>query len=171
MIESYRGVSPEIHPTAWVHPSAVIIGEVRIGPRVTVWPCTVLRGDHGFVDVGEESNLQDGAIAHGTDGISTTTIGKRVTVGHRALLHGCTVEDDCLIGMGAILLDNCRVGTNSIIGAAALVPVGRVIPARSLVMGVPGRVVRTVSDDEVESVIRHGHSEYQKLWAELGGKR
>jgi gamma-carbonic anhydrase len=167
MIEPHRGVRPEIHPSAWVHPSAILIGEVRVGPRVTVWPCTVLRGDHGFIEVGEESNLQDGTICHGTDGVSTTTIGARVTVGHRALLHGCTIADDCLIGMGAILLDNCTVGRFSIIGAAALVPVGRAVPERSLVLGVPGRVVRGVDDAEVDAVIRHGHREYQKLLDEL----
>ena len=98
--------------------------------------------------------------------MSTTEIGKRVTVGHRVILHGCIVEDDCLIGMGAILLDNCEIGSGSIIGAGALVPVGKKIPPRSKVMGIPGKVVGEVSDWECQMMIGGGHHEYQKLMAE-----
>jgi len=146
-----------------VHESAIVIGEVTIGPYVSVWPSVVLRGDQGGVFIGAETNIQDGTIAHATGGVSQTRVGKQVTVGHRVLLHGCTVEDRCLIGMGAILLDNCHIGEECLIGAGALVPVGRVIPPRSLVLGVPGKVVRTLTDKDIEDVVLHGHREYMKL--------
>ncbi len=162
-IESYRHHSPQIDPSAYIHASAVIIGEVHLAARVSVWPGVVLRGDQGAVIVGAESNLQDGTIAHATGGRSETIIGAMVTVGHRVLLHGCTVADRCLIGMGAILLDNCTIGEESLIGAGALVPAGRVIPPRSLVLGVPGRVVRTLTGAEVAEKVLHGHREYLRL--------
>lgn len=163
MIEPWQQHDPQIDPSAWVHSSAVIIGEVRLGPRVSVWPGVVLRGDQGSITVGAESNLQDGVIAHATGGSSHTWVGERVTVGHRALLHGCRVESDCLVGMGAILLDNCVIESGCIIGAGALVPVGRRIPARSLVLGTPGRVIRRVTDAELLDVIAHGRDEYLAL--------
>jgi carbonic anhydrase/acetyltransferase-like protein (isoleucine patch superfamily) len=123
----------------------------------------VLRGDQGSIVVGEGSNLQDGTIAHATGGLSTTHVGARCTIGHRVLLHGCRVEDDCLIGMGAILLDNCVIGAGSIVGAGALVPKGKVIPPRSLVLGIPGKVIRAVTDAEFVEHIQHGYLEYQRL--------
>jgi carbonic anhydrase/acetyltransferase-like protein (isoleucine patch superfamily) len=130
----------------------------------------VLRGDQGAIRIGEETSIQDGSIAHATGGLSTTTIGARCTVGHKALLHGCSVSDDCLIGMGAILMDNCEIGTETIIAAGALVPVGRVIPPRSLVVGVPGKVVRQLSDEDVVQYIHHGTEEYLRLCADYMGK-
>ena len=169
MIETYGSHTPRIDERAWVHGSAVIIGDVELGPRVSVWPGVVLRGDQGSIVVEAESNLQDGTIAHCTGGRSTTYIGPRVTVGHRVLLHGCRVEGDALIGMGSILLDNCVIEPWCIIGAGALVPEGRRIPSGSLVVGVPGRVVRQLSDAHIEA-IRHGHEEYMRLSAEYGAK-
>ncbi len=163
MRESYNGMSPTVDAEAWVHASATLIGDVVVKARATVWPGCVLRGDQGVVLIGEETSIQDGSIAHCTGGISTTVIGDRCTVGHRVILHGCIVEDDCLIGMGAILLDNCRIGSGSIIGAGALIPVGKVIPPRSKVMGVPGRIVGEVTDWEHELMIGGGHHEYQKM--------
>lgn len=168
MIESYRQWTPVIDPTAMVHPSAVIVGDVHLGARVSVWPTVVLRGDQGAIHVGDETNLQDGTIAHATGGHSTVQVGPRVTVGHRVLLHGCRIEGDALIGMGAILLDNCLIEPWVIIGAGALVPEGRRIPSRSLVLGVPGRVVRTLTDTDLER-IRHGHAEYLRLMADYRG--
>jgi carbonic anhydrase/acetyltransferase-like protein (isoleucine patch superfamily) len=156
MIESWLDHHPEIDPTAMVHPSAVIIGEVVVGARSSVWPYVVMRGDMGLIRIGEDTNLQDGVICHDTGELSQTIIGDRVTVGHRAILHGCIVEDDCLIGMGSIVMDNARVGQGSVIGAGALVPVGRVIPPNSLVLGSPGRVVRTLSSEQ--------QAELQKGW-------
>lgn len=165
MIQRYREHVPRADPTAWVHPSAVLIGDVDLGPRVSVWPGVVLRGDQGAIRVGAESNLQDGTIAHATGGRSVTTIGPRVTVGHRVLLHGCHVEGDVLVGMGAILLDNCEIGPWTIIGAGALVPPGRRVPGGVLYVGVPGRVVRELTEADLES-IRRGHQEYLRLAAD-----
>ena len=150
MVEAFDEYVPDVHPTAWIHPLAAVIGEVKLGPGVTVWPGAVLRGDMGLIEVGESSNVQDGAVCHDTGGRSITRIGARVTVGHRAVLHGCVVEDDCLVGMGAIVMDNALVGRGSVIGAGALVPAGRVIPPGSMVLGAPGRVVRGVTSAETE---------------------
>ena len=109
MIEKYKGHTPQIDPEAFVHDNAVLIGDVVVGRRASIWPGVVLRGDQGAIRIGAETSIQDGSIGHATGGLSTTTIGQRCTVGHKALLHGCTVEDDCLIGMGAILMDNCVI--------------------------------------------------------------
>ena len=171
LIQSYQDFSPQIDSTAFVHPAAVLIGEVFIGARANIWPGVVLRGDQGAIHIGAETNLQDGTIAHATGGLSTTQIGAKVTVGHRVLLHGCIVEDRCLIGMGAILMDNCRIGSEALIGAGALVPPGKIIPPRSLVLRSPGVVVRTLSDEDVERLVMHGHREYLKLAAEYMEQR
>jgi carbonic anhydrase/acetyltransferase-like protein (isoleucine patch superfamily) len=148
MIQSFDGVAPVIDATAWIHPLACVIGEVRLAAGVSVWPSAVLRGDMGLIEVGACSNIQDGAVCHDTGGRSVTRIGQRVTVGHRAILHGCIVEDDCLVGMGAIVMDNAVVGRGSVIGAGTLIPAGRVIPPRSLVIGAPGKVAREVTEEE-----------------------
>lgn len=161
-IEPYGELYPKVDPTAYVHHSAHLIGDVILSPRASVWPGSVLRGDHGRVFVGEETNIQDLTVCHGTEGLSTTEIGARVTVGHRAILHGCVVEDDCLIGMGAILLDNCHVEPWCIVGAGALVPVGMRIPRGSLVLGVPGKVVRKLGEKDFEQ-IRWGCRSYLEL--------
>lgn len=169
MISSWQGLSPSIHPTAWVHPSAVIIGDVTLGPRVSVWPNCVLRGDQGAIVIGEETNLQDGTIAHATGGFSTVVVGARCTVGHRALLHGCRVGDDCLVGMGSILLDNAEIGDWSIVGAGALVSVRTVIPARSMALGMPAKVTRAIGERD-EKQIRTGHATYLRLMEEHRGE-
>jgi len=140
-----------IHPDAFVAPNAVLRGEVAVGARSSVWYNTVLRGDLAPVIVGSDTNVQDGAILHvEVDG--PAVLGDRVTVGHMALVHGATVEDDCLIAMGAIVLSGARVGRESIIGAGALVREGWQVPPRSLVVGVPGRVARQVTDEEIARV-------------------
>ncbi len=149
MIQRYQDHEPSVHEEAWIHPDATVIGQVRLASGVSVWPRAVLRGDMGLIDIGEDSNLQDGMIAHVTAGISETHIGPRVTVGHGAILHGCIVEGDSIIGMGSILLDNCRIGENCIIGAGALVPMGKVIPPNSLVLGSPGKVVRSLTEKDL----------------------
>ena len=150
MIQTYKDTAPTIHDTAWIHPDATVIGDVDLGSGVSVWPQAVLRGDMGRIEIAEDSNIQDGAIAHDTAGLSVTRIGPRVTVGHRAILHGCIAEGDSILGMGCILLDNCVIGEHCIIGAGALVPMGRVIPPRSMVLGSPGKVVREITDQELE---------------------
>ncbi len=163
MIEPYLDQHPRVHSEAWVHAHAVVIGDVELGPRSSVWPGCVLRGDQGSIRIGAETSIQDGTVVHATKGLSSTSIGARCVVGHRVVLHGCTVEDDVLVGMGAVLLDNCQVGRFSVIGAGAVLSMNKVIPPRSLVLGVPARVVRQVTDEEIDSMIRHGHAEYLRL--------
>jgi carbonic anhydrase/acetyltransferase-like protein (isoleucine patch superfamily) len=147
-----------IHPTAFLAPTAVVLGDVTLGARASVWYGAVLRGDMAPITVGEATNLQDGTIVHVDEGVPAT-IGARVGVGHRAILHGCTVEDECLVGMGVILLNYVHVGRGSVIAAGAVVPEGVVIPPGSLVMGVPARVVRPV-DDALRERIRHTWEHY-----------
>jgi carbonic anhydrase/acetyltransferase-like protein (isoleucine patch superfamily) len=135
----------------------VVLGDVTLGPRASVWFGAVLRGDMAPITVGEATNVQDGTIIHVDDDLPAT-IGARVGIGHRAVLHGCTVEDECLIGMGSILLNEVRVGTGSVVAAGAVVPEGMVVPAGSLVVGVPGRVVRAVDEalrERIQGTWRH----------------
>ena len=152
MIQTFDGLTPKIAETAWVHELACVIGEVELGDGVSVWPGAVLRGDMGPIIIGKNSNLQDGAICHNTGGLSETRIGERVTVGHRAILHGCIVEDDCLVGMGAIVMDNAVVGAGSMVAAGAVVTMKQVIPPGSLVMGSPSRVVKAITDKQRELI-------------------
>ena len=140
--------APTLAPTARLAETAAVIGDVRLGEGVSVWYGAVLRGDDGPIQVGDGSNIQDGAVLHG----SRVAIGREVTVGHGAIVHGCTVEDGCLIGMGATLLDGCVIGRGSIIAAGALVPPGKIIPPGSLVMGVPGKVIRVLSEEERQKI-------------------
>jgi carbonic anhydrase/acetyltransferase-like protein (isoleucine patch superfamily) len=140
-----------IHPDAFIHQSAHVIGDVTLGARASVWPTAVLRGDTAPIVVGDDSNVQDGAVLHVDRGVPCT-IGHRVAIGHRAIVHGATVGDDCLIGMGAILLNRVVVGSGSIVGAGAVCTEGMVIPPRSLVVGVPGRVLRATTDAERQRI-------------------
>lgn len=136
---------PDIHATAFVAPTAAVMGDVTLGEESSVWYQAVLRGDMAPIRIGTQTNLQDGTIVHVDEGVPCT-IGRRVGVGHRAILHGCTVEDDCLIGMGSILLNNVHVGTGSVVAAGAVLPEGMRVPPGSLVIGVPGRIVRQVDE-------------------------
>ena len=142
-----------IHPTANIHPNAIVCGDVTLGSRVSVWPTAVIRGDTAQIVIGPDSNIQDGTIVHVDEGVPTR-IGARVAVGHRAIIHGCTVGDDCLIAMGAILLNRVVVGSGSIVGAGAVCREGMEIPPNSLVLGVPGRIVRQTTDEERERIAR-----------------
>ncbi len=144
-------VQPQIDPTAYVAPQAVVIGDVRLAARTSVWPTAVLRGDINFIEIGEGSNVQDGTIVHLAEDLPVR-VGKLVTIGHRAILHACTVEDECLIGMGATILDGATIGKGSIIGAHALVTKGTRIPPGSLVMGMPAKVVRALSPGEIANI-------------------
>jgi carbonic anhydrase/acetyltransferase-like protein (isoleucine patch superfamily) len=153
---------PVVPASAFVHPAAVLIGEVRLGERVSVWPFAVLRGDMGPIEVGDDSNVQDGAICHDHPELASVRIGRRVTVGHRALLHGCRIGDDCLVGMGAILLDGVEIGDGCLVAAGALVPPGRVVPPGSRVMGSPARVVGPVTPADREAIER-GWRSYGEL--------
>jgi carbonic anhydrase/acetyltransferase-like protein (isoleucine patch superfamily) len=150
-----------IHKTAYIHPSAQVMGDVEIGADSSIWPTAVLRGDMGKITIGESTSIQDGTICHATSGWSETKVGNRCTVGHRVILHGCIVEDDCLIGMGSILLDNCVIGAGSFIGAGSLITVGMQIPPGSLVMGSPAKIIRPVGDKE-KAVIAASWPNYVK---------
>jgi carbonic anhydrase/acetyltransferase-like protein (isoleucine patch superfamily) len=138
---------PSVHATAFVHSKAVVIGNVSVGPSASVWPCAVLRGDIAPIEVGEGSNIQDGAVVHVADGLPAK-VGARVTVGHLAMLHACVIGDECLIGMHATVLDGAVIGARSIVGANALVTKGTQVPPGSLVMGSPAKVVRALSAEE-----------------------
>lgn len=133
---------PDIHPLAYVHPAAVVIGQVTLGPEASVWPGAVLRGDHGTITIGARTSVQDGTVVH-TTAPWPTVIGADCVVGHNTHLEGCVVEDGCLIGSGSVTLNRARVGAGSIVGAAALVPEDFVIPPRSLAVGVPAVIKRT----------------------------
>ena len=148
---SIDDLSPSVAPSAWVAPSADLIGDVRLGARASVWFGAIIRADNTPIIIGEESNFQDGAIGHSDPGVPLI-IGARVTVGHQAILHGCTIADDCLIGMGAKILNGAVIESECIIGAGALVTEGKHFPAGSLVVGSPGRVVRQVTDAEKEAL-------------------
>ena len=150
-----------LDPSAFIAPGAVVVGEVALGARASVWFNTVLRGDTDRIEIGEESNVQDNSTVHVDEG-SPALIGRRVTIGHRAVIHGCTIEDDCLIGMGAVVLSGARIGAGSLIGAAALVREGQTIPPNSLAVGMPARVIGAV-DEAHRTAIREGNRHYVDL--------
>jgi len=152
MLRAYRGIVPQVDATAYVDVSAQIIGDVHVGAESSIWMNVVVRGDVNSIRIGERSNLQDGTIVHVMRDTHPTRVGNDVTVGHAALLHGCTIEDRCLIGMGAQLLNGVRIGSDSIVAAGTLVTEETAIPPRSLVMGRPGKVTRPLTDAEVASI-------------------
>ncbi|RQB42239.1 gamma carbonic anhydrase family protein [Pseudomonas aeruginosa] len=137
----------EAHPDSWIAPSAAVIGKVRLGAGASVWFGAVLRGDNELIHIGEHSNVQDGSVMH-TDMGYPLTLGKGVTVGHNAMLHGCSVGDYSLVGINAVILNGAKIGKYCIIGANALIPEGKEIPDGSLVMGSPGKVVRELSEPQ-----------------------
>jgi carbonic anhydrase/acetyltransferase-like protein (isoleucine patch superfamily) len=155
------GPTPTVHPTAWIAPSADVTGDVTLGRDASVWYQCVLRGDIAPIRIGSESNVQDLTMVH-VDIDRPCNVGSRVGIGHRAIIHGCDIEDDCLIGMGAIVLSNAEIGAGSVIAAGAVVREGTRVPAGSLVVGVPGRVVRTV-DDELRRRARQTVEHYRQL--------
>lgn len=144
-------VPPRIDPAAYVSPHAVVMGDVRLAAHSSVWPMAVLRGDINFIEVGEGSNIQDGTIVHLAEDLPVI-VGKMVTVGHRAILHACTVEDNCLIGMGATILDGAVIGAGSIVGAGALVTKGTQVPPGSLIVGMPAKIVRSLRQEEIDGI-------------------
>jgi len=154
MIREWNGHKPEIDPTAYVHETAEVIGKVVIKRNASVWPNAVLRGDIEEIVIGEETNIQDNTVIH-TDYGSPTVLGKGISVGHSVILHGCTIEDNCLIGMGSIILNGVTVETECLVGAGALVSPGKTIPRGSLAVGVPAQVKRTLEADEIEDFKRN----------------
>ncbi|MDR2845028.1 MAG: gamma carbonic anhydrase family protein [Puniceicoccales bacterium] len=147
-LEKFLSKDPVVHPTAYVAPGATLIGSVTLGPKASVFPGAVLRGDIERIEVGEGSNVQDGAVVHLSDDMPVV-IGKYCTIGHRAMIHACTIEDGCLIGMSATVIDGAVIGAGSIVGAHALVTKGTRVPPNSLVMGVPAKVVRPLKPEEI----------------------
>lgn len=152
MLRPYRGVTPRVHESAFVDPSAQLIGDVELAEESSIWMNVVVRGDVNRIRIGRRTNVQDGTVIHVMRGTHPTTIGDEVTIGHAAVIHGCTLRDRVLVGMGAILLNGVEIGEDSIVAAGALVPEETRIPPRSLVMGSPGKVRRILSDDEVASI-------------------
>lgn len=153
------GVRPEIHPErTWIAPNAAVIGRVKLERGASVWFGATIRGDNELITLGKDSNVQDGAVLH-TDPGAPLTLGKGVTVGHQAMLHGCTIGDYSLIGIGATVLNHAKIGKNCIIGAHALITEGKEIPDGSLVMGAPGKIVKTI-DDGVEEILKASADHY-----------
>ena len=152
MLRGFRDAFPRVHPTAFIDDSAQVIGDVEIGEESSVWMSVVIRGDVHRIRIGRRSNIQDGTVIHVMNRTHPTTIGDSVTVGHAAILHGCTIEDRCLIGVGAILLNGAHIGNGSIVAAGTLVVEDMDVPPGSLVMGSPGRVKRALTDAEVVEI-------------------
>ena len=144
-------VAPQLGPGAWAAPSADLVGDVRLGPRASIWFGAVIRADNTPIVIGEDSNIQDGAIGHSDPGFPLT-IGARVTVGHQAILHGCTIADDCLIGMGARILNGAVLESECLVGAGALITEGRRFASGSLIVGSPARVVRQLTNEEKQAL-------------------
>ena len=159
----FEGHTPQVSETAWVAPNATLIGKVTLSERSSVFYTSVLRGDMDTITIGERSNIQDGCVAH-TDPGFPVTVGAGVSVGHRAVLHGCTIEDDALIGMGAVVLNGARVGAGSLIAAGAVITEGMQIPPGSLVAGVPAKVRRELAEADIEG-LRENARTYVELAA------
>ncbi len=171
MIRTYKGIRPQIASNAFIETSAQVIGDVRIGEHSSVWFNCVIRGDVHYIRVGHSTNIQDGTVIHVTNGRFPTEIGNHVTIGHGVMVHGCTIKDRSLIGIGSIILDNAIIGEESFIAAGSLVTPGTVIPPRSMVMGSPAKVRREVTESEIELINRHwqNYIEYKNNYmAELG---
>jgi len=149
MIRTFQGVTPQIPASAYVDISAQVLGDVILGDYSSVWMNAVVRGDVHHIRIGRNTNIQDCAVLHGMRGLHPVLIGHGCTIGHNATVHGCVLEDDVLIGMGAIVLNGAHIGAGSIIAAGALIPEGTVIPPRSLVAGLPGKVRRATTDDDL----------------------
>lgn len=162
MICHFQGKKPRIHPEAWAAPTANIIGDVTVGRGSSIWFTTVLRGDYQAIRIGENSSLQDGTVVHITRGIPSEAehpglaveVGSGVTIGHRCVIHACRIADNCLIGMGAVILDGARIEEESIVGAGALVTKGKSFPPRSLILGAPAKAVRNLTEMEVAGIYR-----------------
>lgn len=166
MILGYRGKKPRIASNCYIAPSADLIGDVEIGEHSSIWFQVVIRGDVHHIRIGSYSNVQDGSVLHVFKGHHPLMIGDYVTVGHSVTLHGCTIESHCLIGMGATILNNARIGTGSIIGAGALVTENTVVPPRSLFLGVPAKFVRHLTDQDQETILRYAQNylEYKETY-------
>jgi carbonic anhydrase/acetyltransferase-like protein (isoleucine patch superfamily) len=166
----YNNIHPKLEEEVFIAPGAWVIGDVVIGKRSSVWFNSVVRGDEHYIRIGCETNVQDSAVLHGTPVDFPLEIGDRVTIGHGAIVHGCIVEDECMIGMGAIVMDGAKIGKGSLVAAGALITPGFVIPPGSLVMGSPGKIIKTLDEAEQKRMLRSvGNyqiliSEYRKVF-------
>jgi len=166
MIRPYQGVSPTIPSSCYIDLSAQVLGDVVLGENASVWMNAVVRGDVNSIRIGANSNVQDCAVLHGMRYVYPVIVGDWVTIGHNATVHGCVIEDYCLIGMGATILNNCRIGEGSIIAAGAVLPENTIIPPNSLVAGVPGKVRRTLGEDDRKLIIKYASNylDYVKIY-------
>jgi len=163
-IYALEGIAPELPAEGrfWVAPNATVIGKVRLEAMASVWFGAVIRGDNDWITIGENSNVQDGAVLHTDPGLPLL-VGRNCTIGHKAILHGCEVGDNTLIGMGAVILNRARIGSNCLIGANALITEGKVIPDNSLVMGQPGKVMGELNEETIAGLTRSAES-YVRNW-------
>jgi gamma-carbonic anhydrase len=172
LIRSYRTRTPKIAKSAYVDPQAVVIGDVTIGEDSSVWPCAVIRGDVHYIRIGARTNIQDGSVLHVMRDTHPLILGDDVTVGHAVVLHGCTIESRCLIGMGSVILNGAKIGTGSIVAAGTLVPEGIEVPPGSLFMGHPGKFRRSLTADDQTSIDRYAerYVEYKATYQAEAGK-
>src|SRR5437899_4325042 len=171
MIRSYQGKTPVVPASCYVDVSAQLIGDVTLGEQASVWMNAVLRGDVNSIRLGAKSNVQDCAVLHGMRYVYPVIVGEMVTIGHNATVHGCVLEDEILVGIGAVILNNARVGEGSIIAAGAVVPEQMVIPPNSLVVGVPAKVKKTLGDDDRKMILKYAQNylDYTAIyWKEMG---
>lgn len=170
VIRPFGGKSPVVHASAWIAPGAVVVGDVEVGEGSSVWFGCVVRGDVNHVRIGRRTNVQDVTTIHVTSKTHPTIVGDEVTIGHRVVLHGCTIKDRCLVGIGSVLMDGAVVGPEAVVGAGALVPPGMVVPPRTLVMGSPAKVKRDLSAEEVEALRKSADNyvEYAARYAAEG---
>jgi carbonic anhydrase/acetyltransferase-like protein (isoleucine patch superfamily) len=172
LIRSFKGMWPRLGERVYVDPSAQVIGDVVLGDHSSVWMNAVVRGDVNSIRIGVHTNIQDNCVVHVFKAEHPTQLGDYVTVGHSATLHGCRIDDHCLIGMGATILNGAHVGSECIVAAGTLIPEGMVVPPRSLVMGVPGKVRRPLGDEEAQSIRRYSSNyfEYKEIYLAESGR-
>lgn len=160
IIKSLRGNTPDIHESCFIAENAVVVGEVSIGKECSIWFNTVIRGDVNFIQIGDKVNIQDGVVIHATYKVSPTIIGNNVSIGHNAIVHGCTVHDNVLIGMGAIVMDDCIIESNSIIAAGAVVSKNTIVESGSIYAGIPAKKIRDVSPELTKGEIERIANNY-----------
>src|SRR5438132_1861901 len=168
MIRPFRGIHPQIHPTAFIADNAQVIGDVHVGEQASIWFGTVARGDMFYIRIGDRTNVQDNCVLHTRTGEKPTILEDEVTIGHNVTLHGCYVERGSLIGIGSIVLDDARVGAQSLVAAGSLISPGTIIPRRSLVMGLPAKVKRPLTEEEVVGLDLYwqNYVQYARLYRE-----
>ena len=170
MIRSFRGIKPIYPETCYLDPSAQVIGDVVLGERSSIWMNAVVRGDVNSIRIGAGSNVQDCAVLHGMRDLYQVHVGDLVTIGHNATVHGCVLEDEVLVGIGAVILNGARIGSGSIVAAGAVIPEGTIIPPRSLVAGVPGKIKRTLGDADRELILQYARNylDYTEIYLREG---